>query len=102
MSNRYNSRIITKTDTYANWSAANPVLLAGELVAVTACGGINARLKLGDGTTNFDSLPFLDEEIVSAIESLSYELSKSVVVYVGSGNPSNTLGNNGDIYVDMG
>lgn len=102
MSNKYNSRIITKTDTYANWSAANPVLLAGELVVATACDGVNTRLKLGDGATNFNSLPFLDDEMLAAIAELYNKISQSVVVYVGSGTPSNTLGNNGDIYVDVG
>ena len=99
MSNKYNSRIITKTDTLANWNAANPILLAGELAVATSCEGVSTRLKLGDGATNFNSLPFLDDEILTAITELYNKISQSVVVYVGSGAPSDTLGDNGDIYV---
>lgn len=31
----FNTRIKNKVDTYANWAAANPVLLAGEIAIVT-------------------------------------------------------------------
>lgn len=102
MSNKYNSRIITKTDTLGNWNAANPILLAGELAVATSCEGVSTRLKLGNGVDNFSSLPFLDDEMLTAIAELYNKISQSVVVYVGSGTPSNTLGNNGDIYVDKG
>ena len=34
-SNRLNTRILLKYDTYANWTANNPVLLAGEVAIAT-------------------------------------------------------------------
>ena len=39
-SNRLNTRILLKYDTYANWTANNPVLLAGEVAIATIEIGI--------------------------------------------------------------
>ncbi len=51
-----------RRDTAANWQAANPVLLAGELGAVTDApvsgGGGGLLLKLGDGATPWKDLPY--------------------------------------------
>lgn len=120
MNNTYNSRIITKTDTYANWTAANPILLNGELVAVTNykynnVDDLGVLFKFGDGATNFNSLPFIDAAIIDSvyqlvqlydnhdtdIKSLQTQMQNSVVVYVGSGAPSAEVGNDGDLYVDI-
>ena len=43
-----------RRDTAANWSSANPVLLAGELAIETDTD----LFKLGDGTTAWNSLPY--------------------------------------------
>ena len=62
------TRIKLKYDTLANWSTANPVLLAGE-VAVVAIPTSEANtvgqvtkpaivFKVGDGTTTFANLPY--------------------------------------------
>lgn len=111
MSNTYNSRIITKTDTYANWTAANPVLLNGELVAVTgytyvfeetgATADLGVQFKFGDGATAFNDLPFINEGMAEALADLSWQLLTSVVVYVGSTTPSNDVGSDGDLYVQL-
>lgn len=66
----FNSRIQQKSDTYANWAAQNPVLLAGEIIIVTECStdsGPSVRLKVGDGTTAFNDLAFLDADVVEAM-----------------------------------
>jgi len=116
----YNSRIITKTDTYANWTAANPVLLNGELVAVTNCkyndaDDLGVLFKFGDGVSNFNSLPFINATIIDTvyqlvqlygdhdtdIKSLQTQVQNSVVVYVGSGTPTTEIGNDGDLYIDI-
>lgn len=50
-----NGQVKTRIDTAANWQSVNPVLLAGEL-------GIESdthRMKSGDGTTAWSSLPYL-------------------------------------------
>lgn len=104
MSN-YNARIQMKTDTLAAWEASNPVLLSNEVVAATACsngGEFDTRFKIGDGVNNFKSLPFIDAAYIDAITELKAQIAKSVVVYVGSGAPSNSIGNDNDIYIDLG
>lgn len=48
-------KVQTRIDTAANWTSVNPVLLAGEL-------GIESdthRIKAGDGSTAWTSLPYL-------------------------------------------
>lgn len=63
------TRIQLKYDTLANWSSANPVLNKGEVAVVevpnngTNPSGIvktppSILLKVGDGTTRFNSLPY--------------------------------------------
>lgn len=50
-----NGQVKTRIDTAANWQSVNPILLAGEL-------GIESdthRMKAGDGTTAWSSLPYL-------------------------------------------
>lgn len=54
------SRIQLRNDTAANWAAANPVLLKGEI-------GIELdtrKIKVGDGTTDWVSLKYLSDDIV--------------------------------------
>ena len=47
-------RVQLRHDTAANWIAANPRLLAGELGIETDTN----RMKLGDGVLNWASLPY--------------------------------------------
>jgi hypothetical protein len=55
----FSKRIQLRRDTDANWAAANPVLLEGELgIEIDASRN---RIKIGDGTTAWNDLPyFLD------------------------------------------
>lgn len=64
----YNTRIRTKRDTFANWTAANPLLLNGEEVLVDIDNG-GTRKKIGDGESQFNSLPYADEYIYTKINS---------------------------------
>lgn len=100
----FNARICVKSDTLTAWENANPVLLSDEIVIVTSCGDgeFDTRFKKGDGVTNFNSLPFIDAPYIDAIAELKAIIAKSVVVYVGSGAPSNAIGNDNDIYIDLG
>jgi hypothetical protein len=68
-----------RLDTAANWTSANPVLLAGESGLDTTA----MRTKVGDGTTAWNSLAYNQN-----------------TVFAGTGAPSGTLGVNGDIYID--
>lgn len=64
--NTFNARFGLKYDTYANWTKNNPVLLAGELAFVEVpaeTGAVQQEpailIKAGDGTSNFNALPFV-------------------------------------------
>lgn len=48
-------RVLLRRDTSANWTSTNPTLAAGELGAESNTG----RLKLGDGSTAWNSLAYL-------------------------------------------
>ncbi len=48
-----------RTNTAANWAAANPVLLAGQLGVISDTSP--RRMKVGDGVTAWNSLPFVAE-----------------------------------------
>lgn len=64
-----NTRILLKYDTYVNWTTNNPVLKAGEVAIATIATGntqeVNSitapqvLLKVGDGTTAYNSLKFV-------------------------------------------
>lgn len=47
-------RIQLRRDTAANWTAANPVLLAGEVGVETD----TSKLKIGNGSTAWNALPY--------------------------------------------
>lgn len=53
------TRIKCKRDSELNWSANNPVLLNGEQVIVYLDDG-SVRIKIGDGNSTYNNLPFYD------------------------------------------
>ena len=62
----FQTRIQLKYDTYANWSANNPILKAGEMAIATVAAGEqsmtnlpNIVLKVGDGTSHYNDLNFV-------------------------------------------
>lgn len=62
MEKTFNTRIRQKKDTLANWSSKNPILKDGEIAFVKMTDG-EIRQKVGDGTTAFNSLPYIDDKI---------------------------------------
>lgn len=50
-------QILTRNDTAANWTTANPVLEAGEIGAETDTG----KLKVGNGVTNWAGLSYVGD-----------------------------------------
>lgn len=61
----FNTRIVLKHDTYANWVSKDPVLLNGEIAVVVVPASTGAvtnepavLFKVGDGTKTFTQLPF--------------------------------------------
>ena len=83
-SNRLNARILLKYDAYANWTANNPVLLAGEVAIATIESGnlqtVNPNgvstpqvlIKVGNGTSNYNDLKF-----VSGLAADVYDWAKA-------------------------
>lgn len=74
----FQTRIQLKYDTYANWSANNPILKAGEMAIATVAAGEqemsnlpNIVLKVGDGTSPYNKLKF-----VSALAADVHEWAK--------------------------
>jgi len=55
-------RIQIRRDTAANWTAANPVLAAGEPAVETDTG----KMKIGDGIRNWSTLPYESESGLSS------------------------------------
>lgn len=62
----FQTRIQLKYDTYANWSANNPILKAGEMAIATVAEKEqqmtnlpNVVLKVGDGTSHYNDLKFV-------------------------------------------
>jgi hypothetical protein len=68
-------RMAIRKDTAANWASTNPILADGEWAKETDTG----KTKLGDGTTDWNSLE-----------------------YYGGGGISPEMGNNGDILMKLG
>lgn len=75
-------RFWMRRDTSANWTAANPVLAAGEWgVELPAASGDLARVKMGDGATAWNDLGYIgeidlsdvDQRIADAITALRAE-----------------------------
>ena len=66
--------IVNKINTEAKWLEENPVLLNGEIIAVTFTSG--TRLKVGDGVKTFSELEYLDTNILQAQSELQSDLQK--------------------------
>lgn len=80
--NKINTRIVIKNDTYENWVANNPTLLKGEVGIVTgaaASSGFNTGdttyIVIGDGVSAFKDLSPIYKE---TIDELSAEAAKVV------------------------
>ena len=56
----FNTRIQHKIDTAAGWEGSSITLLDGELALVKIDGKV--RMKVGDGSSTYTSLPFFDQD----------------------------------------
>ena len=67
------SRVILKHDTEANWNLAiNFIPKQAELIIYDADSTYTyPRIKIGDGTTNVNSLPFIDDIKISISDTIS-------------------------------
>lgn len=71
------SRQQQKYSTSTEWSNANPTLLQGEIAVVKI--GNSYRFKVGDGTSKYNALPFVDEG------ALADKVDKYKTVFTGQG-----------------
>lgn len=86
-----NARIQCKIDTAENWKTNNPVLLVGEL-------GVESDTKLikvGDGTTSWTSLPYLQYLPLSG-----GQLTGALRIAKGTGNGIQDYDGNPMLYID--
>ena len=81
MSN-FNTRIKSKRDTAANWTANNPVLLNGEIILIDTDSG-ELRAKVGDGVKTYTQLPFTDEILRNLITDKQNKLIGTSGQYIG-------------------
>lgn len=77
-----NSRIKQRCDTLQNWLSNDIVLLSGEL-AVVDCG-VQIRFKVGDGSSKFSQLKFIDEEQLSTQNVFTHAISQGTNAYSSS------------------
>lgn len=81
-----NARIKNKRDTSANWTTNNPVLLDGEIIVVDTNAG-DVRFKVGDGSSSYSQLPFIDEAIISSIPTKTSDLTNDSGFITAAGAP---------------
>ena len=91
----FNTRIQLKTDTTANWNKlpSNTFRpLAGEMIIYQ--DGASSRLKVGDGSTFVENLPFIDADIqIERVESIN-----NLVPAIGSINKLYIVTSTNQIY----
>jgi hypothetical protein len=80
-------RVQLRNDTAANWSSLNPVLRAGELGCETDTG----KAKVGDGTQNYNSLPYVGGSFSTASPSTVGSSSAGTSVSVARSDHSHAL-----------
>ena len=74
--------LILRNDTLENWKTSNPVLQKGEMVLVydTKAAKDPVKIKIGDGSSNFNALPYQNDVIAEAkaptTEDKGYKLGK--------------------------
>ena len=61
------TRVHNQKKTADAWQALNPVLLDGEVIIVAVDGKL--KLKVGDGVTAYNDLPFTDDDVRQALET---------------------------------
>lgn len=74
--------LILRNDTLENWQSSNPVLQKGEMILVYDAKSTKdpVKIKIGDGSSNFNTLPYQNDVIAEAkaptTEDKGYKLGK--------------------------
>lgn len=69
----FNCRVMNKSDIEANWKSKSDFIpLNGEMIIFTQGEDYNhARIKIGDGVTEVNTLPFIDDALQSSLDELN-------------------------------
>jgi len=73
-------RLILRADELSNWTAANPVLIAGEIGLELDTG----LFKVGDGSTDYDSLPYFVPSIPTPLPIHTVANKPNATLYTGA------------------
>ena len=68
------TQLVLRNGTSAQWTAANPVLLKGEL----GLENDTRRMKIGDGIAAWEDLPYADKEVRDLVEAAKTSLDESL------------------------
>ena len=67
---KINSRVILKHDTEENWLKSSFIPLQGEIIIYDKDSNYDyERMKIGDGETNVNDLPFIEDGLIAALEN---------------------------------
>ena len=106
------TRIKMKKDFDINWETNNPILLDGEMIFVVTSSG-DTRTKVGNGINRYNDLPFTDEKLpkVNTSDEGKFLIVRGgtwvaeevpfAVIYAGDVEPTNDLGDDGDLYMQV-
>ena len=84
MEDTRHTRIQLRRGSWEEWERADPTLAAGE-PGVVVSGNHTGKIKIGDGETTWNRLPFVDEDKLSQVHIHPNELIE------GDGTPENRL-----------
>ena len=95
-----NARISLRADTAANFASVNPVLLKNELAIEKDTG----KKKLGDGSSRYSALPYLEKTNWSEIENVpsSFNPAEHAHNYAGSSSAGGAATSANKINTDAG
>lgn len=92
---RLNTRIVHKHETEANWLLSSLVPMQGEIIVYDKDENYNyERIKIGDGSTSVNALPFIDANTLSGASlatSLMYPSDTRIPTTKAVSNSLNTL-----------
>lgn len=79
--NEFNTRIKLKRDEESEWDSRNPIILNGEVVLVDGDDG-RLRAKIGDGTSTYSALGFIDHIHVITQDNKTDPIPDNAIVVI--------------------
>ena len=78
------ARVMQKHDTETNWASSSFVPKDGEIIIYDADASSGPRIKVGDGSTDVDFLPFLEGDLSAVNQTKLDSLRPMVILSYGS------------------